>query len=108
MALSKTNETRWVYTGHQVINKTQNNFKPTDLVATKSDNIIVADSGNHMIHILSNSGQCIYYLITRDQLSIMLPFSLDIDNKGTLYIGCSRYKSEPEEAKIYTVQVSGL
>ncbi|VDI09579.1 Hypothetical predicted protein [Mytilus galloprovincialis] len=59
LALNKTNRCKWVYNSHQRIYKKQT-FKPTDLVATKSDNIIVTDYVNHMIHILDTSGQCIH------------------------------------------------
>ncbi|VDH95271.1 Hypothetical predicted protein [Mytilus galloprovincialis] len=101
VALDKTNRVRWVYTGNPDINKKQT-MKPKDLVATKSDNIIVTDT-HHMIHILNTTGQCIHYLNTKDQLGIHNPLSLDIDSTGTLYIGCNTYKDEPNEAKIYTV-----
>ncbi|CAC5382890.1 unnamed protein product [Mytilus coruscus] len=107
VALDKTNGVRWIYSGHPDINKEQT-IKPKDLVATKSDNIIVTDSNHHMIHILNTSGQCIHYLNTKDQLGIHCPYSLNIDNTGTLYIGCSRYINEPAIAKIYTVEVSGF
>ncbi|VDH98336.1 Hypothetical predicted protein [Mytilus galloprovincialis] len=101
VALDKTNRVRWVYTRNPDINKKQT-MKPLDLVATKSDNIIVTDT-HHMIHILNTTGQCIHYLNTKDQLGIHNPLSLDIDSTGALYIGCNTYKSEPNEAKIYTV-----
>ncbi|VDI09581.1 Hypothetical predicted protein [Mytilus galloprovincialis] len=107
VALNKTNGIRWVYS-YQYINK-QRTFTPKDLTATQSDNIIVADSTHHIIHIIDTYyGQCVYYLYTKDQLGIQLPFSLDFDNTGTLYIGCSTYKSGSDEAKLYTVQVSGF
>ncbi|XP_076103869.1 uncharacterized protein LOC143072683 [Mytilus galloprovincialis] len=102
VALDKTNGVRWIYTGNPDINKKQT-FKPQDLVATKSDNIIVTDDHHHMIHILNTTGECIHYLNTKDQLGIECPFSFDIDSTGTLYIGCSTYEDEPNEAKIYSV-----
>ncbi|VDI62689.1 Hypothetical predicted protein [Mytilus galloprovincialis] len=107
LALVKTNGVRWIYSGNPDINK-EHTFKPKDLVVTKSDNIIVTDQSNHMIHIINTSGQCIHYLNTKDQLGVHFPTSLDIDNTGILYIGCYTYNSEPDEAKIYTVQVSGF
>ncbi|VDI29260.1 Hypothetical predicted protein [Mytilus galloprovincialis] len=107
VALNKTNGIRWVYSD-QHINK-QRTFTPKDLIATKSDNIIVADSTHHIIHIIDTYyGQCLYYLYTKDQLGIQLPFSLEFDNTGTLYIGCGTYKNGSDEAKLYTVQVSGF
>ncbi|CAC5382889.1 unnamed protein product [Mytilus coruscus] len=100
MALDKTKGVRWIYSGNPDIN---NAFKPRDLVPTNLNNVIVTDKDSHMIHILNISGQCIYYLNTWDQLGIKLPYSVDIDNSGTLYIGCFTYQNEPNEAKIYTV-----
>ncbi|CAC5368116.1 unnamed protein product [Mytilus coruscus] len=107
VALDKTNEVRWIYIGNPDLNKRQT-LKPKDLVATKSDNIIITNRHKHMIHILNTSGQCIHYLNTKDQLGIHFPNSVDIDNRGTLYIGCNTYQGQPDEAKIYTVQVSGF
>ncbi|CAG2213993.1 unnamed protein product [Mytilus edulis] len=107
VALDKSNGVRWIYSGHLDVNK-QQTFKLDDLVATKSDNILVTDLKHHMFHILNISGHCILYLNTKDQLGIEFPYSLDIDNTGTLYIGCYKYLGEPDEAKIYTVQVSGF
>ncbi|VDI62686.1 Hypothetical predicted protein [Mytilus galloprovincialis] len=107
VALNKSNGVKWTYSGNADINKEQT-FKPRDLVVTKSENIIVTDADNHMIHILNTSAECIHYLNTKYQLGIQLPNSLDIDNAGILYIGCNTYNSEPNEAKIYTVQVSGF
>ncbi|CAC5418604.1 unnamed protein product [Mytilus coruscus] len=103
VALGKTNDVRWIYSGNLDIKEGQT-FKPTNLVTTCLNNIIVTNKDNHMIHILNTSGQCIHYLNTKDQLGIEFPYSLDIDNRGTLYIGCNTYQNETE-AKIYTVQV---
>ncbi|XP_076100761.1 uncharacterized protein LOC143069842 [Mytilus galloprovincialis] len=105
VALDKTNGLRWIYSGNADINKEQT-FKPRDLVATNLNNVIITDKDSHMIHILNTSGECIHYINTKDQLGIELPYSLDIENTGTLYIGC--FQSKPDEAKIYTVQVSGF
>ncbi|CAC5418601.1 unnamed protein product [Mytilus coruscus] len=106
VALDKTNGGRWIYSGNTDINKKQT-LKPANLVATKSDNIIITDSKHNMIHILNTSGQCILNLNTKDQLNIKLPYSLDIDDTGTLYIGCDT-NNLLDKGKIYTVQVSGF
>ncbi|XP_052079819.1 uncharacterized protein LOC127717982 [Mytilus californianus] len=107
VALDKINGVRWIYIGNPDINQKQT-LKPKDLVATNSDNIIITNRHKHMIHILNTAGQCIHYLNTKDQLGIHFPNSVDIDNRGTLYIGCNTYQGQPDEAKIYTVQVSEL
>ncbi|CAC5418607.1 unnamed protein product [Mytilus coruscus] len=107
LALDKTNGVKWTYSGHPYIN-TKQTFKPRDLVVSNFDNIITTDSTVHMIYIVNTSGQCIHHLNTEDLLGIELPFSVEIDNSGTLYLGCSTYKGEREEAKIYTIQVPTL
>ncbi|VDI77779.1 Hypothetical predicted protein [Mytilus galloprovincialis] len=105
VALDKTNGVRWIYIGHQDFN---NAFRPRDLVATNLNNVIITDIDSYMIHILNISGECIHNLNTRDQLNILFPYSINIDNTGTLYIGCFTRHGELDEAKIYTVQVSGF
>ncbi|XP_063426069.1 uncharacterized protein LOC134709868 [Mytilus trossulus] len=108
VALDRTNGVRWIYNGNPNIRKGQVIFKPRDLAATKLKNLIITDMESNMIYILSSLGQCIHYLNTNDQLGILFPFSLKIDNRGTLYIGCSTYESGPAEAKIYSVKFSGF
>ncbi|XP_076100599.1 uncharacterized protein LOC143069715 [Mytilus galloprovincialis] len=107
LALNKINGVKWIYNSDPDMNQKQT-FKPSGLFAAKSDNIIIIDSKNQMIHILNSSGRCLHYLKTKDQLDIKLPFSVDMDNRGILYIGCNTKSREPDEAKIYTVQISGF
>ncbi|CAC5382891.1 unnamed protein product [Mytilus coruscus] len=108
MALNKSDGVRWIYSGNPDINKGQVTFKPHDLVSTKLNYIIITDMDSDMIHILNISGQCIYYLNTKDQLGILYPYSLKTDKRGTLYIGCGTEQYGPNEANIYTAQFSGL
>ncbi|CAG2251260.1 unnamed protein product [Mytilus edulis] len=79
------NSPKWTYDGHQIANKEQF-FAPFSLVTTPLNNIIVSDN-NHMLHILNQNGECIHILHT-EEFDIHWPRSLDIDNSGTLYIGC--------------------
>lgn len=95
---------RWVYSGHPDVYKM---FQPKDLVATISNNIIITDDNHHMIYIVNNTGQCLHYMNTKDQLGIHWPTSLDIDNRGILYVGCNTYQGKPPKALIYTVHFSG-
>ncbi|XP_063425605.1 uncharacterized protein LOC134709367 [Mytilus trossulus] len=105
VAVNNSNGVKWVYKGHPDM-KIEQIFQPNDLVATKSNNIIVTDDQNHMFHIL-NKGQCIRYL-EAEEFGINLPSSLDIGIDGLLYIGCGTQEEEPAEAKIFTVEFSGF
>ncbi|VDI77778.1 Hypothetical predicted protein [Mytilus galloprovincialis] len=104
LALDKTNGVRWIYSGNPDI--TKETFKPRDLISTQLNNIIITDMDSDIIHILNTSGQCIHYMNTKDQLGIELPYSLAIDNTGTLYIGCNT--SKQNKTNLYAIQFSGF
>ncbi|XP_063418717.1 uncharacterized protein LOC134701493 [Mytilus trossulus] len=104
VALDKTIGVSWIYSGHPDI--TKETFKPRDLISTQLNNIIITDMCSDMIHILNISGECIHYLNTRDQLGIVLPCSVGIDNTGTLYIGCNTTKTN--KTNLYAVHFSGF
>lgn len=106
VALDKNNGVRWVYSGNTDNNKIKQ-FQPKDLVTTISNNIIITDDNQHMIYKVSDTGQCLHQMNTKDQLGIHWPTSLDIDNRGILYVGCNAYQGQPPEALIYTVHFSG-
>ncbi|XP_063427316.1 uncharacterized protein LOC134710843 [Mytilus trossulus] len=100
------NSPKWTYDGHQIANKEQL-FAPFSLVTTPLNNIIASDN-NHMLHILNQNGECIHILHT-EEFDIHWPRSLDIDNSGTLYIGCKiNNVLDPWGAKILAVQFSGF
>ncbi|XP_063425452.1 uncharacterized protein LOC134709210 [Mytilus trossulus] len=105
VALDKTNIVRWIYSGIPDVIKDKT-FNPRDLISTQLNNIIITDMDSYMIHILNTSGQCIHYMNTKDQLGIVLPYSVDIDNTGTLHIGCNT--SKQNKTNLYIVQFSGF
>ncbi|XP_063431661.1 uncharacterized protein LOC134714351 [Mytilus trossulus] len=94
------------YTGHTKINK-EKPFKPTRIVTTPGDNLIVADMDIHTLHVLDNNGELLTCYKTSD-IGILCPFSLAFTPKGLLLIGCARPKGNTgKEAKIYEVTISG-
>lgn len=100
------NSPMWTYDGHQIANKDQL-FALFSLVTTPLNNFIVSDN-NHMLHILNQMEECIHFLHT-EEFDIHWPRSLDIDNSGTLYIGCIiNNELDPWGAKILAVQFSGF
>ncbi|XP_071169057.1 E3 ubiquitin-protein ligase TRIM71-like [Mytilus edulis] len=95
-----------IYKGDTDINK-KKPFRPSTVVTTPRDNVIVADPESHTLHILNNSGQMITYIKTTDH-GIERPFSLAFSQTGQLYIGCSKHvRNTEKEAKIYQVNISG-
>ncbi|VDI63842.1 tripartite motif-containing protein 2/3 [Mytilus galloprovincialis] len=95
------------YTGHSTINKSES-FKPGDIVTTPSDNVVVMDPVNHILHILNDNGHLISYFNTED-IGIKFPFSFAFNTTGKLYIGCGRAAgSQTKEAKLYKINIEGF
>ncbi|XP_076104554.1 uncharacterized protein LOC143073115 [Mytilus galloprovincialis] len=93
------------YTGHTDINKDKP-FKPSRIVTSPKDNVIVVDVVTKVFHILNNVGELLTHFNTHD--ATILPFSLAFTSTGQLYIGCTRPKySTATDAKIYQVTLSG-
>ncbi|XP_076104199.1 uncharacterized protein LOC143072915 [Mytilus galloprovincialis] len=95
-----------IYDGDTDINK-KKPFRPSAVVTTPRDNVIVVDPDTGTLHIMNNSGQLITYIKTTDH-GIEGAGSLAFSPTGQLYIGCSRgVRSTAKEAKIYQVNISG-
>ncbi|VDI61507.1 Hypothetical predicted protein [Mytilus galloprovincialis] len=95
-----------IYKGDTEINK-KFLFRPSRIVTTLKDNVIVVDPDTDTLHILNNSGQLITYIKTTDN-GIEYPFSITFTPTGQLYIGCSKLESSPtKEAKLYIVNIFG-
>jgi hypothetical protein len=77
---------RWTYTRHSKINVTTQ-FNPYDVVTTTAGYIIVCDLSTHSLHVLSEQGDILTCKVMEDT-GIKYPFSLDIDMKGQLWVGC--------------------
>ena len=77
---------RWTYTGHSKINVTTQ-FKPYDVVTTTAGHIIVCDHRTHALHVLSEQGDILTCKVMEDT-GIKYPYSLDIDMRGQLWVGC--------------------
>ena len=77
---------RWTYTGHSKINVTKQ-FNPTNVVTTTAGHIIVCDYSSHALHVLSEQGDILTCKVMKDT-GIKYPYSLDIDMRGQLWVGC--------------------
>ena len=73
-------------------------------MTTSLGNVIVADCKNHALHVISGEGgQLLTYKVMSDQGVIGL-YSLDIDTRGQLWVGCSGYKGK-SDAKVHIVKL---
>ncbi|CAC5361677.1 unnamed protein product [Mytilus coruscus] len=86
------------YTGHPDVNTEKDPFTPAGILTTLSDNIVVTDGNNHLLHILSDQGQIITYYNLSD-MGIIYPHSLALSTTGTIYIGCASKKESPDTTK---------
>lgn len=98
-----------VYTGHPEMNSQVRRFDPKDIITTPSDNIIVADCNNHLLHILNSDGQLLLSYKTT-LIGIQLPYSLALSRPGHFFIGCASPKGSQDsvKAKLYELQYSGF
>lgn len=80
MILSLTRSLKSVYRGQKVLKK----FNPTDVVFDSHCNIIVSDTFNSKIHLLSHDGAFMKYLIAENRISNPISMSFW---KSTLWVG---------------------
>lgn len=78
-------------------------FKPTSVVVTQSDIIVLSDQHNDALLALDSRGHllAIQYV---DELGITTPCALCIDSEGFLLIGC--YEDEGRSGKIHAVKMT--
>ncbi|VDI23142.1 Hypothetical predicted protein [Mytilus galloprovincialis] len=105
VVLSPGGDILGTYTGHSDVNTEEKPFKPTGILTTPSDNIIVTDVENHLLHILTDQGQSITYYNLRD-MGILYTYSLAQSTTGTIFIGCLDEKGRT--AKLYELNYSGF
>lgn len=98
-----------IYTGHADVNTKDKPFTPLDILATPSDNILIADWEISVIHILNSDGEFISYCCVNN-IGIQYPHSFALSTQGKLYIGCGNGEESPEnhKAKLYEVEYSGV
>ncbi|XP_052082404.1 uncharacterized protein LOC127720032 [Mytilus californianus] len=109
VVLSPEGDILGIYTGHSDVNTNNNPFTPVGILTTPSDNIVVTDLNNHLLHILTNQGQIITYYNLRD-MGILHPYSLALSTSGTIYIGCVNAPGSKTttKAKLYELKFSGF
>ncbi|XP_052081781.1 uncharacterized protein LOC127719595 [Mytilus californianus] len=109
VVLSPGGDILGTYTGHPDVNTEDDPFTPVGILTTPSDNIVVTDTNNHLLHILTDQGQSITYYNLRN-MGIIFPYSLALSTSGTIFIGCVNKAGSPDttKAKLYELEYSGI
>lgn len=107
VVLSQHGDILQIYTGHPDTNADDKTFKPTTVVATPSNNLIVKVKSSDILHILNCCGQLITCYDVGD-IGIWMPYSFSFTkNKGQLYIGCNTAAGSEDNRKLHEVIISG-
>jgi hypothetical protein len=104
VVLGKEGGVKWIYQGHPQINTEDKPFDPCDIVTTSVGNVIVADCNNHTLQVISGEGELLTYKVMLDQ-GVILPWSLDIDTWGQLWVGCNTYTGKVDDAKVHIIKL---
>ncbi|XP_052083650.1 uncharacterized protein LOC127720967 [Mytilus californianus] len=106
VALNKYGNMKWRYSDlHPSLS--QKPFLPSDVVVTKSTNIIVLDSANNAFHILNIDGNLILQQ-SLEGFEIKYPFSMKFDESSNLWIGSGSNGATDNNAKLYKFQITGI
>lgn len=106
VALNKYGNMKWRYSDlHPSLS--QRPFLPSDVVVTKSTNIIVLDSANNALHILSYDGNLILQQ-SLESFEIEYPISMKFDASNCLWIGSGFNGIADSKAKLYKFQITGI
>ncbi|CAG2202411.1 unnamed protein product [Mytilus edulis] len=91
---------QWTYDGNPSINTTEKPFSAVEVLATKSENVIVSDKFTNTLHILSKHG---------DMLSIMNLCHVGIEKPGVMAIDKSGYLWVAVHGQLlYRLELSGM
>ncbi|CAC5374364.1 unnamed protein product [Mytilus coruscus] len=108
VALNKYGYIKWRYSDlHPYFSPRP--FLPSDVVVTEFAKIIVLDSANNALHILSYDGIQILRQSLED-LKIEYPISMKFDELHYLWIGnrCKGAIDNKRRAKLYKIQIKGI
>lgn len=84
------------YNGHPDINSDDCHFRPVAILVTFKDNVLIRNSDNDHLHILTNKGEFISnYNMTN--IGIIRPYFLALLHSGTIYVGSASSKDDPPD-----------
>ncbi|CAG2226306.1 unnamed protein product [Mytilus edulis] len=107
LVFGKTNIT--FYRGQHDTKLEEYPFDPQSVVTTMSDNVVVADFVNSVLHIINNVGHLLTICDIKDK-GILHPISLAIclvGKSSELFIGCWTSKDTSDKANLCKINISG-
>lgn len=102
--LNYKGEVLWTYNGSDSVNSDKAKFTPRDIAVSSNDMIVVSDTSNPAIYILSHTGEIILCKEVKS-LGIKLPYSLHFDQNMVLWIGCDVKKEDENKAKVHALKL---
>lgn len=104
--LDQSGKIKNIYGGHHSVNSDENQFRPRDILSLPSNNFLVTERQNPVLHILNSEGESITFFNTL-LLGIQIPYSICFSEQY-LFIG-SNPSSNPnenckEKVKIYKLK----
>ncbi|XP_052079434.1 uncharacterized protein LOC127717695 isoform X3 [Mytilus californianus] len=105
VVIDREGQVKWTYQGLPQVNSGDKLFHPRDIVTTSEGHVIVTDCNNHALHVLSRDGDLLTCKVMKDQ-GIIYPYSLDIDTKGQLWVGCHSGGEQRTDAKLHVMKMS--
>lgn len=108
ISLKTSGHLMWIYNPKQSGICTKE-FYPTSVRTTaSSQNILVMDAANSSLHVLDMDGRLLLQQCMKN-IQVQRPFSIDIDETGQLWVGCTHDKSvSTVKSKIYILKIIGL
>lgn len=76
---------RYIYTGPKEV-KLKQSFNPLGLCCDRAGNLLVADWGNHCVHLVDNDGEFKGFILSQRD-GLFKPNAMAMDKSGQLWIG---------------------
>ena len=103
VVVDKGGQLQWVYRGWENNNSNKGEFCPEDIAVT--DFILISDYRNRAIHLLNYQGEVITCIGVKD-LGIEIPFGMNIDKAGRLWVGCTVLEHGKSNARLHCVKLT--
>ncbi|CAC5382978.1 unnamed protein product [Mytilus coruscus] len=103
VAIDREGQVKWVYQGNPEVNSDKL-FYPIDILTTSEGQVLVNDVITNALHVLSGEGDLLTCYAMKDQ-GIFYQFSMDIDSKGQLWVGCHSGNEQRSDAKLHVVKM---
>ncbi|XP_052081710.1 uncharacterized protein LOC127719524 [Mytilus californianus] len=103
VAIDREGHVKWAYQGNPQVNSDKL-FYPIDILTTSEGHVLVNDVITNTLHVLSGEGDLLTCHAMKDQ-GIFHQFSMDIDSKGQLWVGCHSESEQRSDARLHVVKM---